>query len=191
MLVIPSLPLMMVIISIMGRGLTNIILVIGLLGWTTTARLVRSQVLTIRERPFIMRARAIGAGDFRIIMVHSLPQVLPLITAQVVLDISSAILSESTLAFLGLGDPTLVSWGTMLNFAFARAISRKAWWFLLPPGFAIIWVSLAVVLIGNTIEEIINPRLKVHHLFDMKRMVSLLIGVRKGNQVQVGAEGEQ
>lgn len=173
LMVIPDLPLMLVIIAVMGRGLLNIILVIGVLGWTYTSRLVRSQVLSIKERQFILRARAIGASNMRIILRHVFPQVLPLIIAQAVLDISVAILAESSLAFLGLGDPTLISWGMMLNFAFERAISRQAWWFLLPPGFAIVWVSLALVLIGNTLEEIVNPRLRTHHLFDPRRMVMI------------------
>jgi len=177
LMVIPDLPLMLVLISVWGRGLWKIIVVISILGWTYTARLVRSQVLSIKERHFVLRARAIGAGSRRIIMRHIFPQVLPLISAQVVLAISSSILAESTLAFLGLGDPTLVSWGMMLNFAFQRAISRRAWWFLLPPGFAIVWVSVGLVMMGNTLEEIVNPRLKTHHLFDPRRMVALVTGM--------------
>jgi len=175
LMVIPDLPLMLVIISVWGRGLWKIILVISVLYWTYTARLVRSQVLSIKERQFVLRAHALGASDFRIIMRHILPQVIPLIIAQGVLDISSSIIAESTLSFLGLGDPTLISWGMMLNFAFQRAISRMAWWFLLPPGFMIVWVSLAIILIGNALEEIVNPRLKTHHLFDPRNMVSLAL----------------
>ena len=174
LMVIPDLPLMLVIISVWGRGLWKIILVISILYWTYTARLVRSQVLSIKERQFILRAKALGASDFRIISRHILPQVMPLIIAQGVLEISSAIIAESTLSFLGLGDPTLISWGMMLNFAFERAISAKAWWFLLPPGIAIVWVSLAIILIGNALEEIVNPRLKTHHLFNPRSMVALV-----------------
>ena len=147
-----------------------------MLYWTYTARLVRSQVITVKERQFILRARALGASNFRIIMQHIFPQVIPLIIAQGVLDISSSIIAESTLSFLGLGDPTLISWGMMLNFAFERAVSRMAWWFLLPPGFAIVWVSLSIILIGNALEEIVNPRLKTHHLFNPSKMVSLITG---------------
>ena len=175
LMVIPDLPLMLVIISVWGRGLWKIILVISVLYWTYTARLVRSQVLSIKERQFVLRARALGASDFRVITRHILPQVIPLIIAQAVLDISSSIIAESTLSFLGLGDPTLISWGMMLNFAFERAISRMAWWFLLPPGFMIVWVSLAIILIGNALEEIVNPRLKTHHLFNPRNMVSLAL----------------
>ena len=123
----------------------------------------------------MLRAKALGANNFRIITRHILPQVLPLIIAQGVLDISSSIIAESTLSFLGLGDPTLISWGMMLNFAFERAVSRMAWWFLLPPGFAIVWVSLAIILIGNALEETVNPRLKTHHLFNPRQMVAQLL----------------
>jgi len=184
LMVIPGLPLMMVIISVWGRGLEKIILVIGLLYWTYTARLVRSQVLSIKERQYILRARAIGASGRRIIMKHIFPQVVPLIVAQGVLAISNAIINEAVLSFLGLGDPTQLSWGMMLNFAFARAISRRGWWFLLPPGFAIVWVSLSVILIGTALEEIVNPRLKTHHLFDPRRMVARVTAALPGAEVE-------
>ena len=176
LMVIPDLPLMLVIISVWGRGLWKIILVISLLYWTYTARLVRSQVLSVKERQFVLRSRALGGSNFRIIWRHIFPQVLPLIITQAVLDISASIIAESSLAFLGLGDPTMVSWGMMLNFAFERAISRMAWWFLLPPGFAIVWVSLSIILIGNALEEIINPRLRTHHLFNPRNMISMAAG---------------
>jgi peptide/nickel transport system permease protein len=188
MLVIPDLPLMIVLISMWGRGLWKIILVIGLLGWTYCARLVRSQVLSIKERQFVLRSKALGANNFRTIMRHILPQVLPIILAQTVLSVSGAIISESSLSFLGLGDPMLISWGMMLNFAFERAISRMAWWFLLPPGFAIVWVSVGLVLVGSTLEEIVNPRLKTHHLFDPRKMLGLL-GVATRKPELVEAEG--
>jgi len=177
LLVIPELPLMLVLISMWGRGLWKIILVIGLLGWTITARLVRSQVLSIKERHYIVRARAIGASHYRIATQHVFPQVMPIVLAQAVLAVSGAIITESTLSFLGLGDPTLVSWGMMLNFAFERAISRRAWWFLLPPGFAIVWVSVGLILIGRTLEEIVNPSLKTHHLFDPRQMMARFVGI--------------
>lgn len=178
LMVIPGLPLMLVIISVWGRGLDKIIMVIGLLYWTYTARLIRSQVLSIKERQYITRARAIGASSRRIIVRHILPQVTPLVVAQGVLAIANAIISEAVLAFLGLGDPTQLSWGTMLNFAFARAVTRRGWWFLLPPGFAIVWVCLSVIMIGTAIEEIVNPRLNTHHLFDPHKMVALATGRR-------------
>ncbi|PWH13000.1 MAG: ABC transporter permease [Anaerolineae bacterium] len=171
LLVIPDLPLMLVLVATLRQmelkisPLVVLILVIGLLYWTSTARLVRSQVLSIKERQFVARARAIGAGHFHIIRRHILPQLMPLIVANTVLILSTAILIESGLSFLGLGDPTQPSWGTMLNFAFDRnAISNGAWWFYLPPGLAIVWVSLGCVLLGNVLEEMLNPRLTAHHL---------------------------
>ena len=106
LLVIPDLPLMIVLIAILGRGMAVLILVIGVLGWTGTARVVRSQTLSVRERKFVHRARAIGAGPVYIIRRHIFPLVFPLMVVNAVLVISAAILNESTLAFLGLGDPT-------------------------------------------------------------------------------------
>lgn len=188
LMVVPTLPLMLVIITFWGRGLDKIILVIGLLYWTYMARLVRSQVISIKERHYVLRAKALGASGFRIIFRHIFPQVVPLIIAQGVLDTSTAIIAESSLAFLGLGDPTQLSWGMMLNFAFARAISSEAWWFLLPPGFSIVWVSLSLILIGTALEEIFNPRLKTHHLFDARKMLSMLKGTKPESHLQEATE---
>lgn len=180
LLVIPDLPLMLVLVATLRQmnlhvsPLLIIILVIGLLYWTSTARLIRSQVLTIKERQFVSRARAIGAGHGHIIRKHILPQIMPLIVANTVLTISTAILVESGLAFLGLGDPTQPSWGTMLNFAFDRnAVTNGAWWFYLPPGLAIVWVSLGCVLLGNVLEEMLNPRLTAHHLEGDENMIAV------------------
>lgn len=180
LLVIPDIPLMLILVASVRQldlrisPIIILIFVIGLLYWTSTARLIRSQVLTIKERQFVARARAIGAGHTHIITKHILPQVMPLIVANTVLIISTAILVESGLAFLGLGDPSQPSWGTMINFAFSRnAISNGAWWFYLPPGLAIVWVTLGCVLLGNVLEEILNPRLASHHLEDETHMVSI------------------
>ena len=108
----------------------------------------------------MFRARAIGASDWYIIRRHIVPLVLPLMLANTVLVISLAILSESTLAFVGLGDPTVISWGQMLNFAFSRgAMSAGAWWAFIPPGLAIVWVVLGTTLLGTALEDILNPRL--------------------------------
>lgn len=165
MLVIPDLPLIVVIIAMTKPSLLNIIFVIGLLGWTTTARIVRSQTLAVRSRKFVTRARAIGAGNWHIILHHILPLVMPLLVVNAILVISLAILNESTLSFLGLGDPTALSWGQMLNFAFGRgATSAGAWWALVAPGFGIVWVVLALTLLGHGLEQVLNPRLESHHL---------------------------
>ncbi len=181
-LVIPSLPLMLVVIAVAGRSLGNIILVIGLLSWTYMARVVRAQVLSVKERQFVMRARALGVSVLGIVIIHVLPQVLPVIFAEATLDVSFAILSEASLSFLGLGDPTLVSWGSMLNRAFLRgAVTKGAWWYLIPPGVALAWVTLGLVLVSNVVQEIINPRLQTHHLFDERKMVSIRRLVSRGS----------
>ncbi len=165
MLVIPDLPLMVVIVALTKPSLMNIIFVIGLLGWTTTARIVRSQTLAVKSRKFVLRARAIGSGEAHIIRRHILPLVTPLLSVNAVLVVSLAVLNESTLSFLGLGDPTTLSWGQMLNFAFARgAMSVGAWWALAVPGFGIVWVVLGLTLFGQGLEQVLNPRLEFHHL---------------------------
>ncbi|MCZ2123512.1 MAG: dipeptide/oligopeptide/nickel ABC transporter permease/ATP-binding protein [Anaerolineales bacterium] len=165
MLVIPDLPLIVVIVALTKASLMNIIFVIGIFGWTTTARIVRSQTLAVKSRKFVLRAKAIGAGNWHIVLHHILPLVLPIMIVNAILVVSAAILSESTLAFIGLSDPTAISWGQMLNFAFSRgAMSVGAWWALVSPGFGIVWIVLALTLLGNGLEQVLNPRLESHHL---------------------------
>jgi peptide/nickel transport system permease protein len=160
-LVIPTLPLVIALAAVFGQSLGIIILVIGLTGWPGTARIVRSQVLSLRERQFVVRVRSFGASDLRIVGLHILPNVLPLIFANTVLVIAGSILAEATLAFLGLGDPVHVSWGTMLHFAFVSgATGRGAWWYFLPPGIGIVIVVLGFTLAGHTLDRILNPRLR-------------------------------
>ena len=172
MLVIPDLPLMVVIVALTKPSLLNIIFVIGLLGWTTTARVVRSQTLAVKSRKFVLRARAIGAGNAHIIVNHILPLVMPILVVQGVLVVSIAILEESALSFLGLGDPTTLSWGQMLNYAFGRgAMSVGAWWALVVPGLGIVWIVLGLTLLGQGLEQVLNPRLEMHHLMSGKLTV--------------------
>jgi peptide/nickel transport system permease protein len=172
MLVIPDLPLAVVLVALTKPSLLNIIFVIGILGWTGTARLVRSQTLSVKERKFVLRARAIGSGNIHIIRQHIFPLVLPLMVANTVLVISLAILEESTLSFLGLSDPTNLSWGGMLNYAFTRGgLSSGAWWALAAPGLGIVWVVLGCTLLGHGLEQILNPRLEWHHLSVGPKMV--------------------
>ncbi len=160
-LVMPQLPFMMLIAALAGPNLFNIIVVIGVLSWPATARLVRSEIITLKERTFIERARAIGAGDIHIIRKHILPNVIPLMFANTVLIIAIAILTESTLAFLGLGDPLVISWGSMLHYAFTSlAMSNGAWWYFVPPGFCIALVVLGFTFLGYAMDEILNPKLR-------------------------------
>lgn len=164
-IVIPDIPLMLVVAAIWGRSLTNIILIIGVIYWTTTARVIRAQVKSIRERVYVKRARALGAGHARALFKHVLPQVAPLLVAITVLSIAVAIFAETAIAFLGLGDPTLISWGRLIENAFSRsAISVDAWWAVVPPGLAVVAVVLACTMLGRALEDSLNPRLRVGHL---------------------------
>jgi peptide/nickel transport system permease protein len=160
-LVLPTIPLVIALAALFGQSLGIIILVIGLTGWPPVARIVRSQVLSLRERQFVVRVRSMGASSLRIIAMHVLPNVAPLIFANAVLVTAGCILAEATLAFLGLGDPVHISWGTMLHFAFAAgAVGRGAWWYFMPPGIGIVVVVFGFTLAGHTIDRIVNPRLR-------------------------------
>lgn len=160
-LVIPFLPLAIVLASVLSRSLTTIILVIGITSWPGTARLLRAQVLSVKERTFVERARALGAGHGRIVGRHVLPSVLPLVFANLTLTVPIAILSETTLAFLGLGDPLRVSWGQTLGASFAAgAASQGHWWYYVPAGLGIVAVVLAFTLCGRALEEVLNPNLR-------------------------------
>jgi peptide/nickel transport system permease protein len=162
-LVIPTLPLMIVLARILNPSLAVLIAVIGLTSWAGTGRIVRAQVFTLRERAFVERARALGAGDLYIIRKHILPNTAPLIFANTVLIVAVAILAEAALSFLGLGDPTRISWGTMLENAFDNgAPSAGAWWYVIPPGLCITVLVLAVAMLGYLFEEYVNPRLREH-----------------------------
>ncbi len=164
-LVIPDIPLMLVAAAIWGRSLTNIIIIIGVIYWTTTARVIRAQVKSVRERVYVKRARSLGAGHGRVLARHVLPQVAPLLVAITVLSIAVAIFAETAIAFLGLGDPTLISWGRLIENAFSRsAISVDAWWAIVPPGLAVVVVVLACTMLGRALEDSLNPRLRVGHL---------------------------
>ena len=160
-LVIPFLPLAIILAVVLGRSLLNIAIVIGVTSWPATALLIRSQTLSIKERPYLERARVLGAGRWHQMTRHVLPNVTPMVFANTTLTVAVAILSETTLSFLGLGDPTRVSWGSMLEAAFgAGAMTTGAWWFIVPPGVCVVLVVLSFTLIGQALEEVFNPRLR-------------------------------
>nr|WP_179617274.1 ABC transporter permease [Nocardioides marinisabuli] len=160
-LVIPFLPLAIVLASVLGRSLLNIALVIGVTSWTSTALLIRSQTLSIKERAYLERARGLGAGHLHLLRRHVLPNVAPLVFANTTLTVAVAILAETTLSFLGLGDPTRVSWGSMLEDAFrVGAITTGSWWFIVPPGLCVVLVVLSFTLIGQALESVLDPRLR-------------------------------
>jgi peptide/nickel transport system permease protein len=160
-LVLPFLLLAIVVASVLPRSLFNIALVIGITSWAGTALLIRSQTLSIKERPYLERARALGAGRWHQMTRHVLPNVMPMVFANTTLTVAIAILAETTLSFLGLGDPGTVSWGSMLQSAFdVGAMTTGAWWYIVPPGLCVLTVVLSFTLVGQALEEIFNPRLK-------------------------------
>jgi peptide/nickel transport system permease protein len=165
LLVIPDLVFALVIADVWGASLFHVIIVIGILEWTSTARIIRAQVMSTKERVYVKRARALGASNRRIVWRHIMPQVGPLLIANTVLTVAIAIYLETALAFLGLEDPTVTTWGTILEHAFQRtAISSGAWWAIVPDGFVIAAVIVGCFLFGQAVEDALNPRLKVAHL---------------------------
>ena len=160
-LVMPALVLMIILAALLGRNLYIIMVVIGVTSWPFMARIIRSEVLSLKKRPFVERAISIGCSDFYLIRKHILPNVMPLITANAILIIPGAIMSEATLSFLGLGDPTVVSWGTVISAAFTNcAIIFGLWHWFIPPGLAIVLLSVSFALIGHVVDEVLNPKLR-------------------------------
>ena len=160
-LVIPFLPLAIVLATLLGSGMLTISFVIGVTTWPSTALLIRAQTLSIKARPYMERARVLGAGSWHQMTRHILPNVMPLVFANTTLTVAASVLAETTLSFLGLGDPNRVSWGSMLDAAFSNgALTLGAWWWLFPPGICVVLVVLSFTLVGQSLEEIFNPRLR-------------------------------
>jgi peptide/nickel transport system permease protein len=160
-LVIPWIPLAIVLASILGQSLFNTIIVIGLTSWAGTARLVRADTLSVKQRPYVERGRALGASHWHLVTRHILPNVMPVIFANTVLTVALSILAETTLALLGLGDPGAISWGTTIFEAFtAGALTAGLWWWLIPPGVCICLVALAFTMCGYALDEVFNPRIR-------------------------------
>lgn len=163
-LVIPYLPLAIVLATVFPPDvpkLIAVIIVIGVTSWSSTARLVRAQTLAIEARPYLERARALGAGHWHQMTRHVLPNVMPLVLANTTLTVAISILAETTLSFLSLGDPDRISWGKILEEAYgATAVYRNWWWWIAAPGLCVAVVVLAFNLCGRAIERILDPRLK-------------------------------
>jgi len=157
---IPFLPFAVVLVALLRPSLSNIILTISCLLWRTTARVIRAQVLSLRERPFIKAAKVAGAGSLRIMYVHILPNVLPMSSLYVALGIGWAVLAEASLSFLGFGDPNMLSWGEILYQAYLTGSFRSSWWVVVPPGICIALLVASAFMIGREAEIIVNPRLR-------------------------------
>lgn len=157
---IPFLPFAIVLVSLLGTSIWNVILIISLLFWRSTARVIRAQVLSLKERPFIWSAKAAGAKPRYIIYHHILPNVLPLILLYTALAVGTGVLTEAGLSFLGFGDPRFPSWGTMLNDAFRAGAARRTWWWIIPPGICISLFVTAAYMVGRAFESAADPRLR-------------------------------
>jgi peptide/nickel transport system permease protein len=159
-LVVPFLPLAMVLVRTLGPSLGVIIVVIGLTSWAGTARIVRAQALAVETRPYLERARALGAGHWHQMYKHVLPNVMPLLLANTILTVAGTILSESTLSFLGVGDPIRTTWGKMIGDAYNYGVGTGNVLWLLAPGIAIILVVMAFTLVGHALEAVLDPKLR-------------------------------
>jgi len=160
LLVLPTLPLLIVLIAVLGPKIENLIILIGILGWMGFARTVRSQVLSIRERPFVEAAKAVGAGNIHVIYRHILPNVMSLVYVTLATSVPGAIVAEASLSFLGFYDPNRMSWGRMLYEVQANGAFR-CWWWVIPPGLCIAALAIAFILVGFALDDVFNPKLRM------------------------------
>lgn len=160
-LVLPTLVFLLILLGIIGGGLFSMIAVIGVTFWASTARLVRSQVLSLKERQFVERARAVGTGKIRIVWIHIFPNAFSLVFAEAILTIAVAILTESFLSFLGFMQANVITWGVLIEQAWDySAIERHLVWWIVAPGITIVGVVMGFTLLGYALDEIFNPRLR-------------------------------
>ncbi|OIB55277.1 ABC transporter permease [Natrialba sp. SSL1] len=157
---LPFIPFVIVLATILGGSIWNILFGVALLYWLSTARVIRSEVLSLKERPYIEAARASGASDFRIMFIHILPNVIPLSALYAAIAVGYSITAEASISFLGFGDPSLSSWGTMLQRSFVTQEFATSWWWSIPPGLSITLVVFGAYLAGRGYEEIANPQLR-------------------------------
>ncbi|AFK51629.1 peptide ABC transporter, permease protein [Thermogladius calderae 1633] len=161
LLIVPPVMLMIVIGSLLGSSLLNIILVIGLLNWSPIARVIRSMVLTVKEWPFVEASRSMGAVDRLIMFKHIFPIVAPVVFANSMLSVANAIFSHAALVFLGVGNINDISWGTILHFAYTSgSFTAGYWWYFTPPGLMLLGLVLGFMLLGVGLEEVYNPKLR-------------------------------
>ncbi len=158
---VPGLPLMLILAVYLGASMRTIVVIFTLVGWPGLARLIRSQVLSVREHPYVEAARAYGASEWRIMFRHVLPSVSSIITINGVMMAAGMMLAEAGLSFLGFGDPVVISWGKMLALAQqGHAMLFGLWWWVIPPGLAIFFTALGFMLLGLALEEELNPLLR-------------------------------
>ena len=162
MMVFPGLILIMVVVSVIGPSIYNVMAVIGILGWTGTTRLLRGQILSVREWDFVTAARCIGVSDRHIMLRHILPNALAPLLVAATFGIAGAILTEAGLSYLGLGVlPPAPSWGSMLNGAQSIYILENFWWLWLPPGIAVFVTVLAINFLGDGLRDALDPRMSL------------------------------
>ena len=163
-LVIPTLPLVIVILAyVKAGGLLPITVIIALTSWAAAARVLRAQTLSVRNREYVLAARASGERTWRIVLIEILPNELPIIVSNFIFGVIFAILTQAVLAFICLGDPTLLTWGNMLSLAYSgEALSVGAWWWFVPPGLCIALLGMGFALINFSLDELLNPRLRVY-----------------------------
>jgi peptide/nickel transport system permease protein len=153
-LMIPQIPLVIVVAAFLKPSSITITLIMGILWWTSLARIVRSRVLQVREMAFVEAARVVGFSDRHIILTDVLPNTIHVIMPKFMLTVASAMIAEASLSFLGLGDPNAKSWGMIINFAFSRGgFLNGCWWWYLPPGICITLSILSLVSISMLLEE--------------------------------------
>ena len=162
LLCLPVLPLLMVLVYMYGRNVWYIVILIAVFGWQGLSRVIRSQVLSLRESAFVECAVASGASRAYIMFRHLIPNVLPIVLADFVLSVPGAIMTEASLSFIGFGDPTTPTWGREFNIMWTEggAFTYFCWWWIFPPGIAITLLCLAFVFLGHAVDEIVNPRLR-------------------------------
>jgi len=157
---IPFLPFVMIMVAVLGPSIWNIIIAIVLIMWRTTTRVIRSEVLSIKQRTFIQAAKLNGASSLRIVFRHVAPNVIPLALVFGSLAMGQAIVTEASISFLGYGDPMLISWGKILYDAYIAHAITEAWWWVIPPGLAITLLVMSGFFVSRSLEEILNPRLR-------------------------------
>jgi peptide/nickel transport system permease protein len=159
-LVIPELPLLLVLVAVIGPSLWIIILLISLLGWMGFARIVRSQVLSLKERPFVDASRILGGSELYVVFNVLAPNVMNLVYVTLAMAAPAAIYSEAYLSFLGLYPFEVMTWGRMLHDALLSPGGVQKWWWVLPPGLCIAAISISFIFIGYALDEIFNPKLR-------------------------------